>query len=35
VGWNYYDYDEQSLAGPTLPRRFQANLVSVALRYSF
>lgn len=35
VGWNYYDYDEQSLAGPTLPRRFHANLATIALRYSF
>lgn len=35
VGWNYYDYDEQSLVGPTLPRRFHANLGTVALRYSF
>jgi len=35
VGWNYYDYDEQSLVGPTLPRHFHANLATVALRYAF
>lgn len=35
VGWNYYDYDEQSVVGPTFPRRFHANLATVALRYSF
>jgi hypothetical protein len=35
VGWNYYDYDEQSAVGPTLPRRFHANLATVALRYAF
>jgi hypothetical protein len=34
-GWNYYDYDERSLVGPTLPRKFHSNLATISARYSF
>jgi hypothetical protein len=33
-GWNLYDYDEKSPPGPVAPRNFQANVVSISLRYS-
>jgi len=35
ANWGYYDYNEKSEAGPTLPRDFHANLGTVALKYSF
>lgn len=35
VSWNYYDYNEDSLPGPTLPRNFHAHVGTVGLRYSF
>ena len=35
AGWNYYQYNENSFAGPTLPRYFHANLVNLSLRYAF
>jgi opacity protein-like surface antigen len=34
AGWNYYDYNEKSLAGPTLPRDFRGNVFMVSVRYS-
>jgi hypothetical protein len=33
-GWNYYDYNEKSNPGPTLPRDFRGNTFTLALRYS-
>jgi len=33
-GWNYYDYNEKSDPGPTLPRDFRGNTFTLALRYS-
>ena len=33
-GWNYYDYNEKSLPGPTLPRDFRGNTFTLSLRYS-
>lgn len=35
VGWNYYQYNEGSLVGPTAPRYFHANNLTESLRYSF
>ena len=35
AGWNYYQYNENSLPGPTLPRYFHANLVTLSARYAF
>jgi len=35
VSWNYYDYNEHSAAGPTLPRDFRAQTGTIGLRYSF
>ncbi len=34
TGWNYYDYDEKSNPGPTLPRNFRANVFTMSVRYS-
>jgi hypothetical protein len=34
TGWNYYDYNEKSLPGPTLPRDFRGNTFTLSLRYS-
>lgn len=34
TGWNYYDYNEKSDPGPTLPRDFRGNTFTIALRYS-
>lgn len=33
-GWNYYDYNEKSLPGPTLPRDFRGNTFTLSVRYS-
>jgi hypothetical protein len=33
-GWNFYDYNEKSNPGPTLPRDFRGNSFTLALRYS-
>jgi opacity protein-like surface antigen len=33
-GWNYYDYNEKSNPGPTLPRDFRGNMFSLSLRYT-
>lgn len=34
TSWNYYDYNEKSNPGPTLPRDFRGNAFSLSLRYS-
>jgi hypothetical protein len=34
AGWNFYDYNEKSDPGPTLPRDFRGNAFTLALRYS-
>lgn len=34
AGWNYYDYNEKSDSGPTLPRDFRGNAFTLSLRYS-
>ncbi|HEX7288956.1 MAG TPA: hypothetical protein VF532_22415 [Candidatus Angelobacter sp.] len=34
TGWNYYDYNEKSDPGPTLPRDFHGNVFTLSLRYS-
>jgi hypothetical protein len=34
-GWNYYGYGEDGPVGPTLPRNFHANMVTLALHYEF
>jgi len=34
AGWNYYDYNEKSDPGPTLPRDFRGNAFTLSLRYS-
>jgi hypothetical protein len=33
--WNYYDYHEYSLVGPTSPRNFRGNVYTLSLRYAF
>jgi len=35
TGWNYYQYNEGSFAGPTAPRYFHANALTESLRYEF
>ena len=35
LGWNYYQYGEKDVVGPTSPRYFHANDVTVALKYAF
>jgi hypothetical protein len=35
MGWNYYQYNENSFVGPTAPRYFHANNLTESLRYSF
>jgi hypothetical protein len=34
-GWNYYGYGEDGPAGPTLPRNFHTNILTLALHYEF
>jgi hypothetical protein len=34
TGWNYYDYNEKSDPGPTLPRDFRGNMFALSLRYT-
>jgi hypothetical protein len=34
TGWNYYDYNEKSAPGPTLPRDFHGNALTLSLRYT-
>ncbi len=33
--WNYYGYGEGSPVGPTLPRTFNGNVVTLSVRYAF
>jgi hypothetical protein len=33
TGWNYYDYNEKSVPGPTLPRDFRGNVFTLSMRY--
>ena len=33
AGWNYYDYNEKSQPGPTLPRDFRGNVFTLSMRY--
>jgi hypothetical protein len=33
TGWNYYDYNEKSDPGPTLPRSFRGNVFTLSMRY--
>lgn len=33
--WNYYQYGEKDFSGPTLPRYFHANEVTLSLKYAF
>ncbi len=35
AAWNYYQYNEGSFVGPTLPRYFHANDTTLALKYAF
>jgi hypothetical protein len=35
MGWNYYQYAEGSLVGPTAPRYFHASSLTESLRYAF
>jgi len=35
AGWNYYQYGEQSFVGPTDPRYFHANNVTLSLLWAF
>ena len=34
-GWNYYGYGEDGLVGPTSPRNFHADILTLALHYEF
>jgi hypothetical protein len=34
TGWNYFDYNEKSAVGPTLPRDFRGNVFTLSLRYT-
>jgi opacity protein-like surface antigen len=34
TGWNYYDYNEKSNPGPTLPRDFRGNMFAMSVRYT-
>ncbi|HVS74914.1 MAG TPA: hypothetical protein VHE23_05765 [Candidatus Acidoferrales bacterium] len=34
TGWNYYDYNEKSAPGPTLPRDFRGNTFTLSMRYT-
>jgi len=35
AGWNYDQYGEKDVVGPTLPRYFHANHVTLSLKYAF
>ena len=35
TGWNYYQYGEKDFVGPTAPRYFHANDVTISLKYAF
>ena len=34
TAWNFYDYNEKSNPGPTLPRDFRGNVFTLSMRYS-
>jgi len=34
TGWNFYDYNEKSDPGPTLPRSFRGNVFTLSMRYT-
>jgi opacity protein-like surface antigen len=34
TGWNFYDYNEKSNPGPTLPRDFRGNTFAMSVRYT-
>jgi hypothetical protein len=34
ANWNYYGYNEKSDPGPTLPRDFRGNTITLSMRYS-
>ncbi len=34
-GWNYYGYGEEGAVGPTSPRNFHADILTLALHYEF
>jgi hypothetical protein len=34
TGWNFYDYNEKSDPGPTLPRSFRGNVFTLSMRYA-
>lgn len=33
TGWNFYDYNEKSDPGPTLPRSMRGNVFTISMRY--
>jgi opacity protein-like surface antigen len=33
TGWNFYDYNEKSDPGPTLPRNMRGNVFTLSMRY--
>ena len=35
TGWNYYQYGEGGATGPTFPRYFHSNIVTLSLTYAF
>jgi hypothetical protein len=35
AGWNYYQYGEKDFVGPTSPRYFHADNVTLSLKYAF
>jgi hypothetical protein len=35
TAWNYYDYNEKSIAFPLPPRDFQSNSATLSMRYAF
>ena len=34
TGWNFYEYREDSSPGPTAPRNFRGNAITLSMRYS-
>ena len=34
TGWNFYNYNEKSDPGPTLPRSFRGNVFTLSMRYA-
>jgi len=34
AGWNYFNYSEDSVTGPTASRNFRGNVATISLRYS-